>query len=148
MFTPGNILYFNPFYFKDGTNKRKYFIVLRSDQPDVIVASLPTSIDHIPGFIPKKHGCINIEKINFNCYLFIKEKVITDNGWSFPIDTYVYGGQVDTFDKGIFEEIYAVEGVDYELKGKLVEIEFENLKKCIINSLSVKRKIRNQLSGK
>ena len=143
MYTPGNILYFTPFYFKNGEeSKSKYFIVLHSNSSNTIVASLPTSKDHIPSFVVKKHGCINLDPINFNCYYFVNGTVIADNGWSFPRDTYVYGQQIDTFDKGIFEEIYAIEGVDYEIVGKLTITEFSSLKNCILNSASVKRKIK------
>lgn len=109
------------------------------------MASLPTSKDHIPYYVAKKHGCINIDSINFNCYFFVKGTVITDNEWSFPFYSYVYGQQIDTLDRGIFEEMYAIEGVDYEIIGKLSSKEFTNLKTCILNSASVKRKIKELL---
>lgn len=59
MYTPGNILYFTPFYFANGNqSKPKYFIVLASDGDNLVVVSLPTSQDRIPTFLDKKHGCI------------------------------------------------------------------------------------------
>ena len=49
MFKEGNILYFNPFYFENGnTPKPKYFLVLKEVDGQLLLASLPTSHDHIP----------------------------------------------------------------------------------------------------
>ena len=48
MFSPGNLLYFNPFIFPDGgVPKPKYFLVLAEAGDDVLLASLPTSKDHV-----------------------------------------------------------------------------------------------------
>lgn len=149
MYTPGNILYFTPFYFPDGgtASKNKYFIVLKAEGIKYIIASLPTSIDHIPENIMKKHGCINDDSINFNCYFFQKDTMITDNEWAFPLDTYVYGEQIALYDRKIFDDVYAIEQVDYEIKGKLTGTEFSALIECIKNSSTVKRKIRRMLGA-
>lgn len=50
MFEEGNIIYFDPFYFKNGnTAKSKYFIVLKNvKDSNTILASLPTRRDSIP----------------------------------------------------------------------------------------------------
>ena len=49
MFEQGQLLKFTPFTFKNGANpKPKYFIVLGRMKEDVVIASLPTSKDHIP----------------------------------------------------------------------------------------------------
>lgn len=49
MYLKSNIIYFNPFYFKNGnTSKDKYFVVLNNDNDKIILASLPTRKDHIP----------------------------------------------------------------------------------------------------
>ena len=69
MFKEGNILYFNPFYFDNGnTPKPKYFLVLKEFDGQLVLASLPTSHDHIPSNMEKVHGCIDDSTINFNCY--------------------------------------------------------------------------------
>lgn len=57
MFKEGNILYFEPFYFENGnTPKPKYFLVLKEVDNQLILASLPTSHDHIPSNMSKVHG--------------------------------------------------------------------------------------------
>ena len=148
MYTPGTILYFRPFRFPDGgLPKNKYFIILHTSGENALIASLPTSIDHVPRTIEKRHGCIDHPEINFNCYFFEAGKAITKEGWGFPIDTYVYGPQVKTYDKHTFREIYAVEGVDYEIIGRLNKAEFDALNACIRNSVTVARKIRRQLGA-
>ena len=58
MFEEGNLLYFDPFLFKNGaTPKPKFFIVLKNDINDeVILATLPTSKDHIPSDVAITSG--------------------------------------------------------------------------------------------
>lgn len=148
MYTPGNILYFTPFYFPDGGKvKNKYFIVLATSPENTLIATLPTSKDHIPAQIEKSHGCIDLPDINFNCYYFEAQKPITDEGWGFPLETYIYGPQVALFDKCKFENLYSVQEIDYEIVGKLLEPEFVAIINCIKNSRTVKRKIRRALGA-
>ena len=148
MYTPGNILYFTPFYFPDGgKEKNKYFIVLAANQENTLIATLPTSKDHIPANAEKIHGCIDLPEINFNCYYFEARKPIAESGWSFPLETYVYGPQVAEFNKTNFENIYSVEEIDYEIVGKLKTTELTAIKNCVKNSRTVKRKIRRALGA-
>ena len=149
MYTPGNILYFTPFYFPDGNPaKNKYFIVLKSNDGETLVASLPTRGDYIPSFLPKKHGCLNDDSINFNCYYFEQGVQITESKWGFPLDTYVYGSYVEEFNRPQFEDIYLIEGVDYEISGKLLDSELKELINCIKTSGCAKRRIRRALGEK
>lgn len=49
MFKEGNLLKFKPFIFKNGAcPKDKYFLVLKEMENTMILASLPTSKDHVP----------------------------------------------------------------------------------------------------
>lgn len=55
----GTLLYFSPFWFPDGGQpKPKYFVVLYNEDKDMLLASLPTSKDHIPSDIEMQAGCI------------------------------------------------------------------------------------------
>ncbi len=149
MYTPGNILYFTPFYFSNGgKEKNKYFIVLAANQGNTLIATLPTSKDHIPSDVEKIHGCIDLPEINFNCYYFGANKSITESGWGFPLETFVYGPLVAEFNKANFESTYEFEEIDYEIVGKLTANEFIAIKNCIKNSKTVKRKIRRALGAK
>lgn len=142
-------MYFTPFYFPDGgKEKNKYFIVLASHEQNTLIATLPTSKDHIPVNVQKKHGCIDVPAINFNCYYFEANKPVTESGWGFPLETYIYGPQVAEFNKTNFENIYSVEEIDYEVVGKLTAREFMAIKNCIKNSRTVKRKIRRALGAR
>lgn len=151
MFEEGNILYFNPFYFENGnTPKPKYFLVLRNVEGNLVLASLPTSHDHIPGNKAKVHGCIDDDTINFNCYYFQGGKNIAyneqeDRDFGFPRDTYVYGYRIAFFDLDKFhEQIVAAETI-LTYKGKLYEDELSRIKECLRNSSSVKRVFRKLL---
>ncbi|GHT44118.1 hypothetical protein AGMMS49965_19190 [Bacteroidia bacterium] len=150
MYTAGSILYFTPFFFKNGNQpKNKYFIVLESYSDDLIVASLPTSQDHVPNHLAKKHGCIEDAKSNFNCYYFEKEKKISKNNeFGFPLDTYIYGEQVDVMNKSLLNSQYQTENKDYVKLCNLSINEFNSIIECLANSSSVKRKIKKLLNSR
>ena len=98
MFLPRQIIYFNSFQFKNGnTSKTKYFIVLANSNDDIIIASLPTRTNTVPSFVTVDHGCINIDERCYNSYLFKKDQVIGENGFSFDMSTFIYGDQVEDY---------------------------------------------------
>jgi hypothetical protein len=149
MYESGNILYFTPFYFANGKSspKNKYFIVLGSSGDDIIVASLPTSKNHIPSRMRKVHGCINDDTTRLNCYYFKKGQVISKCGtFSFPEDTYIYGEQVDTMNISMLNDIYKVENRDYIKMGVLSDSELSLIKHCLLQSGNMKRKIKRLLA--
>lgn len=143
----GDILYFDPFYFKNGnSSKPKYFIVLKITGETSIIASLPSSKDFLPATVVKKHGCIEVPEACFNCYIFESNHIVTTNGWSFPLDTFVYGQQIDEYEISILKDIYPVQDLDFKIIGKLTAREFGLLKDCFIKSANVKRKYKRILS--
>lgn len=147
-FQQGAILYFDPFVFPDdGSPKPKYFLVLKHVDDTLLLASLPTSKDHVPEYIEKQHGCIERPDISFNCYYFDPSVVICGNGFSFPIETYVYGYRLQTFNlKDLLLQELTDETIIEEC-GILTEDEYQAIIKCLINSPEVKRGYRKQLAG-
>ena len=146
MFLEGQIIYFEPFYFKNGnTAKNKSFIVLKNIDNITIIASLPTRTSKAPALINVTHGCMNDDERCFNCYLFEKDKVITDTGFAFDMNTYVYGNEVEDYEVQILSSVYAIENVDYIIIGKLNDNEYSNLYKCLTNSTSIKRRLKRLL---
>jgi hypothetical protein len=143
-----DILYFDPFYFKNGNaSKPKYCIVLKSSGEKSILASLPSSLNFCPADNAEKKGCIEVPEACFNCFVFKGKTPVATNGWSFPLDTYLYGQQIDEYEVAILKDIYPVEGLDYRIIGTLQSILFQDLKNCFINSANVKRKFRRLLSS-
>lgn len=149
MYQPGVIFYFTPFYFSDGKSpsKNKYFICLCKDGEGMIVASLPSSQDYVPNFVQKQHGCIEVREGNFNCYHFSPDKQVTPDGWAFPKPTYIYANWIDTFSLNIFKEVYVVEGVDYDIIGRLSQAEFDAIIKCFLSASSIKMKYKRLLQN-
>lgn len=146
MFLPKQVIYFNPFYFKNGNiAKPKYFIILARINNKTIVASLPTRTNNAPSLVQKTHGCINLDDRFFNCYVFEPGKSICENGFSFPLPTFIYGNQVEDYEVEILENTYKIPGVDYEEMGILTESEFTSILACIINSSATRRKIKKLL---
>lgn len=63
MFEEGNLLLFTPFYFKNGALPRpKFFLVLKVCDGNMLLASLPTSKDHVPSDMSVKSGCFEDSK--------------------------------------------------------------------------------------
>lgn len=147
-FVDGAILYFDPFIFSDGGEpKPKYFLVLKRTDVKCVLASLPTSKDSVPIMIEKRHGCINDDDISFNCYYFDPDVVVCDDGFSFPIGTYIYGFRLQVFDLNVF--------LSQELSGKTVikkcgvlkVDEYQSVVRCLVKSSSVKHAYRKILSA-
>jgi len=146
MFKEGNIIYFDPFYFKNGnTAKPKYFVVLKNNGTNNLLASLPSSQDFLPSKIIREHGCIDLEDINFNCFLISNKVPATKCGKSFNFNTFLYGHQIDDYEIANMNDLYRNEGTDYIIWGEMEDSLFQNLLNCFKNSKTVKRKYQRIL---
>lgn len=145
MYIPGRIIYFDPFYFKDGGSKPKYFLVLKIINGNVILASLPSSQIHLPATQAIAHGCLEIPEIGINCYILEAGKPVTTNGWSFPNNTFLYGFWLADFELSVLKRNYTIPNVDFEIIGDLSENELQKIIDCFKNSSVVKRKYRRVL---
>lgn len=141
-----NIIYFDPFYFKNGnTAKPKYFVVIKSSENKSVIASLPTRKDNVPFGENIDSGCLELPDISLNCFILPKCIEITECGKSFPFKTYIYGHQIEEYEVELLSEIYPNEGSDYTIWGKIKPEIFAELILCFKNSKSVKRKYRKLL---
>jgi hypothetical protein len=146
MFEEGNILYFDPFYFKNGNPaKRKYFLVLKVNETKTIIAVLPTRTASIPRDVLIERGCLELPAIGLNCFVFPKQETVTTCGKSFDFNTYLYGAFIDDYEVQLFEELYPNEGIDYWVWGKLKPAYFDAVLDCFRHSASVKRKYKRLL---
>ncbi|PWH84750.1 hypothetical protein [Brumimicrobium oceani] len=146
MFKEGIIIYFDPFYFKNGnTAKPKYFVVLKNQNEQNILASLPTRKDSIPQKEEIDNGCIELPSINLNCFVISNKIEITKCGKTFDFKTHIYGHQIESYKTAFLKEIYPIENADYEIWGEMKKEIFTSLIECLKNSKSVKRKYRKML---
>ncbi len=146
MFPERTIVYFDPFYFKNGNPaKPKYFVVLKNLKSKNILASLPTRKDSVPEKEENKEGCIELPEIDFNCFVFSKETEVTDCGKTFDFRTHIYGHQIDDYEVSLLEETYPIENTDYYIWGKMKKNLFNSLIDCLKTSKSVKRKYKKIL---
>ena len=68
MFEEGNLLFFRPFLFKNGAESQdKFFLVLKKLEGDILLASLPTSKDHVPSDLEVKHGMLEHTGTDVQC---------------------------------------------------------------------------------
>ena len=146
MFEPGNLLYFNPFIFPDGGDpKPKFFVVLGEVDETVLLASLPTSKDHIPSDLEVKSGCLEIPERMVNAYTFLANEVVTDNGFFFGKNTFIYGQNIKTYNTIAFSEQEKAGETEIELKGNLKADLFTALKDCLRNSDAVRKRFKQYL---
>ena len=146
MYTPGTLIYFDPFHFENGNeSKPKYFLVLKNIDENSILASLPSSKNHLPAGHEMIHGCLEMPESCINCYIFKANKPITKTGWSFAFDTMLYGNWIDDFNIEKLKATYSIKGVDYEIIGELIDAELEKIIHCFANSSTVKRRYKKIL---
>lgn len=96
IFQVGHLYRFEPFYFENGTSKDKFFLVIASAGDDVIMASLPTSKDHIPNIKPQNAGAYEYTDIGLNVYKFDANTKVT-NKHTFERDTFIYGSGLNLY---------------------------------------------------
>ncbi len=141
-----NILYFKPFYFKNGnTAKNKYFVILSSQNDKIVLATLPTSKNHVPSFANKSEDCIDLPDANFNCFVISPERVVTECGKNMPRTTYIYGEELLTYSTETLKEQYQLVGSDYDIFGRMRVELFNSIVKCLKNSKTVKNKYKKLL---
>lgn len=150
MFEEGNLLLFHPFLFKNGaTPKDKFFLVLGSVDGDLLLASLPTSKDHVPSDVEVSHGCLDLPELYVNVFVFIagEEVVLRQGGerFSFSKNTFVYGANLDVYSISQLELQERMSQTCIELIGNLDADVLAELKKCLSNSKMVKNKYRKIL---
>lgn len=151
MFEEGNLLLFHPFLFKNGAHpKDKFFLVIENIDGELLLASLPTSKDHVPSDIEIKHGCLDLSERFVNVFVFLSgEEVLNkDNGkhFSFSKNTFIYGADLDMYNLAQFELQERLAQTNIELVGCLDTAVFLELKDCLANSKMVKNRYRRLLS--
>lgn len=136
MFAEGQLLRFDPFLFKNGKpSKPKYFVVLKHMGDELMMASLPTSQDHIPSDLGDATGCVNVIERGVNAYVFGAGESVTDS-FAFPLMTYVYGEQVDEYSQSYMDGM----GSYVEDLGIMDEARLNALRDCVKQSPLIKRK--------
>lgn len=77
--------------------------------------------------------------------MFEANMPITKCGWSFKLNTFLYGLWLEEYDIGILNQNHSILGVDYEIIGELNNLELEEVINCFKNSSSVKRRFKRLL---
>ena len=138
MYQEGKLLKFSPFKFKNGnTPKPKFYVVLKHIDDEVMMASLPTSKDHIPTDAVVDDGCVDKPERQVNAFVFSPKTQITET-FHFPLPTFVYGEGVDEYDQQYLDAMDAT----VEDLGFMDASLFQQLKDCIKKAALLKRKYR------
>lgn len=137
MFAEGQLLRFDPFVFKNGApSKPKFYVVLKHMGEDLMMASLPTSQDHVPGDFGNITGCISLPERGVNAYVMGAGEVVTEAGFAFPLRTYVYGEQVDEYSQSYLDAM----GSNVEYLGMMSAERLQALRECVKQSPLIKRR--------
>lgn len=147
MLLEGNIILFKPFYFKNGTSKPKFFLVLKLTGELNLLAALPSSKDYVPQSCQHLSGCIELPECGFNCYKIEKDREITTNKKAFAKDTFIYGHLLQDFSPSDLLRKYPDEKTDYEVFGRLDNGIFNDIVRCILHSKVVKKKYLRMLGA-
>lgn len=150
MFEEGNLLFFHPFLFKNGAKPQdKFFLVLKNVDGNILLASLPTSKDHVPSNLKVEHGCLDIPECMFNAFVFLAgEKVaVKEDGtyFTFKKNTFIYGANLDVYPAEKFNSQERMAQTSIEKIGTLDESVFNDLIACLSESKMVKNKFRRML---
>ena len=152
MFKVGNLLFFKPFIFKNGAPpQNKFMVVLGQDtNGNTLLASLPTSKDHVPRDVEVKGGCIDLPERQVNVFVFIGGEIITieqedASSFSFDVNTFIYGSDLDTYPVNTFHQQMADNITQVEFVGRISDAYFTALKECLQNSKMVKNKYKRIL---
>ena len=141
MYKEGQLLKFSPFVFKNGNApKPKWFVVLKHIDDEVMMASLPTSKDHIPSDAVVSDGCVDIPERQVNAFVFSPSTQVTET-FHFSVPTFVYGEGVDEYDQQYLDKMNA----EIEDLGNMESTLFLQLKDCIKKAALLKRKYRKLL---
>ena len=139
MFAEGQLLRFDPFLFKNSApSKPKFYVVLKhmDSTGGLMMASLPTSQDHVPGDLSDRTGCVSFPERGVNAYVMAAGEVVTDAGFAFPLRTYVYGEQVDEYSQTYLDAM----GSKVEDLGMMPAERLEALRECVKQSPLIKRR--------
>lgn len=148
MFEVGNLLWFTPFYFKNGAIPQpKFFLVLKAFDGNMLLASLPTSKDHVPSDVSVKSGCLEDLERRVNVFVFLAGEVVachpfTNQKFAFSLNTFIYGADLETYPVSVFEKQIADHLSEVNLVGKVVESVYSDLKECLKHSRMVKNKYK------
>lgn len=152
MFETGNLLLFKPFLFKNGAPpKNKFMVVLGKEaNGNMILASLPTSKDHVPSDIEVKGGCIELPDRQVNVFVFPAGKhiAVSQSGgatFSFDVNTFIYGSNLDSYPIATFHQQMTDKLTEVKLIGRISDIHFTALRNCLRKSRMVKNKFKRIL---
>ena len=113
----------------------------------MIIATLPTSQNFVPyGEASIKDGCIDMPGIGFRCFCFIKDKCVTNTGFSFPLDTFIYGRGVEDYSIETLSLTYRVENIDYVKCGQINDEIYLDLLHCLKDASNIKRKFKRMIA--
>ena len=151
MFKEGYLLYFEPFFFKNGSlPKNKFFIVVKNDENGLLLASLPTSKDHIPADLDVHSGVYEIKERGVSIFVFLANEEIatepvTNKRFAFPRNTFLYAEQLEEYPLLSLQNQYESGLTKVHVVGILDKGIFQAIREFFKQSAKVRRKLKKLL---
>jgi hypothetical protein len=146
MFENGSILYFTPFRFRDGSKpKNKYFIVLKVQENQTLLASLPSSQLYLPQKMAENWGCLQDSSADIGAYLFQENQTVGKRGFHFQKPTILYGQYLELYSITDISERYQIPEIDYLFVDVLLDEILTSIIECFNTAPTVKQKIKRFL---
>lgn len=151
MYNAGDLIFFRPFVFKNGAKpKDKFFVVLGTMDDGMLLASLPTSQDHVPSDVEITDGCLELPERYVNVFVFLAGKPVAitpdSSHYTFSKNTFIYGSDLDVYNTAVFERQQRQGLTTIQKIGTLLPDVFRDLRRCLADSFMVKRKFRRLLA--
>jgi hypothetical protein len=80
-----------------------------------------------------------------NAYVFMANEVVTEDGFFFEKNTFVYGQNIKTYNTTAFLQQQINGQIQISLKGKLTDDIFSALTDCLKNSDAVRKRYKQYL---
>lgn len=145
MFEVGKLLRFDPFIFPDGGQpKAKFFIVLHNDGEGLLLATLPTSKDHVPGDVYHSEGCLEMPERQVNVFVIPADRQVTET-FTFSLQTFIYGANLRTYNRTEFERQLANGQTQIQDLGRIEPSLYQSLVDCLKHSSAVRGKYKKLL---
>jgi len=146
MYVKKNIVYVLRYDFDNGQPiKPRYLIVIDNDGETSLVLSVITSKDSVPDNL-MKHGCVNEPDRMIHCHVFLKENVIGEDGFYFPLNSFIYINSSSVFSANS-QSLKDKYQDNIEVKDSMTNDEFSDLIYCIYKSKYLPRGIKKKIEA-
>ncbi len=143
MLKPKTIYRAENYIFNNGTSKAKFFVILVTDEDNILLLSLTTSKSKLPVKYEISQGCAHFDNQDGygHSYIWNENQIIGKKGFAFPLKTYLqleFKSQLIEITGDLLKANHVTKQV-IECD-ELIDTEYITLLNCLLKSRYLKRK--------